>query len=190
MGGTTRASRRSTTNGPTFASPGRWTPRSAISRNSSRRSCEATACRRPRGPRWSDQSLHIGTAHQFPNFAPDLPAERQRQDLAAGLGVVVFDGPQGRGFYKGGHDGQTANSFVCLERGPSLRPDPGQRRPRRSAFRRPGAVHPRRHRRAVRLGIRRSGRQIVTVRIVCATCVSSARILRLRSRGRGSVSGT
>ena len=62
-------------------------------------------------------SLHIGTAHQFPNFAPNLPAEQQRQDLAAGLGVVVFDGPQGRGFYKGGHDGQTANSFVCLERG-------------------------------------------------------------------------
>jgi hypothetical protein len=31
--------------------------------------------------------------------------------------VIVFEGPQGRGFYKGGHDGQTANSFVCLERG-------------------------------------------------------------------------
>ncbi len=31
--------------------------------------------------------------------------------------MIVFNGPQGRGFYKGGHDGQTANSFVCLERG-------------------------------------------------------------------------
>jgi CubicO group peptidase (beta-lactamase class C family) len=62
-------------------------------------------------------SLHIGTAHQFPNFAPYLPKAEQRPDLAAGLGVIVFDGPQGRGFYKGGHDGQTANSFVCLERG-------------------------------------------------------------------------
>jgi len=62
-------------------------------------------------------SLHIGTAHQFPNFAPYLPESEQRRDLAAGLGVIVFDGPQGRGFYKGGHDGQTANSFVCLERG-------------------------------------------------------------------------
>jgi len=60
-------------------------------------------------------SLPIGTAHQFPNFAPYLPAARQRPDLAAGLGVVVFEGPQGRGFFKGGHDGQTANSFVCLE---------------------------------------------------------------------------
>ena len=62
-------------------------------------------------------SLHIGTVHQFPNFGPELPKAEQRPDLAAGLGVIVFDGPQGRGFFKGGHDGQTANSFVCLERG-------------------------------------------------------------------------
>jgi CubicO group peptidase (beta-lactamase class C family) len=62
-------------------------------------------------------SLHIGTAHQFPNLATYLPNAEQRPDLAAGLGVIVFEGPQGRGFYKGGHDAQTANSFVCLERG-------------------------------------------------------------------------
>jgi CubicO group peptidase (beta-lactamase class C family) len=62
-------------------------------------------------------SLPIGTAHQFPNFAPYLPKDEQRSGLAAGLGVIVFEGPQGRGFYKGGHDGQTANSFVCLEQG-------------------------------------------------------------------------
>ena len=61
-------------------------------------------------------SLHIGTAGLFPIFAPDLPAEQQRKDLAAGLGVVVFDGPQGHGFYKGGHDGQTANTMMCLEK--------------------------------------------------------------------------
>ena len=39
----------------------------------------------------------------------------QRKDLAAGLGVVVFDGPQGHGFYKGVHDGQTGNTMVCLD---------------------------------------------------------------------------
>ena len=61
-------------------------------------------------------SLHITTAHQFPDFGPSLPAAQQRPDLAAGLGVVVFDGPQGHGFYKGGHDGQTANTLVCLEK--------------------------------------------------------------------------
>jgi CubicO group peptidase (beta-lactamase class C family) len=61
------------------------------------------------------RQLHITTAHQFPLFLPDLPAHKQRKDLYAGLGVIVFDGPQGHGFYKGGHDGQTANTMVCLE---------------------------------------------------------------------------
>jgi CubicO group peptidase (beta-lactamase class C family) len=59
--------------------------------------------------------LHITTAHQFPTLEPSLPVSEQRKDLYAGLGVVVFDGPQGRGFYKGGHDEQTANTVVCLE---------------------------------------------------------------------------
>ena len=58
--------------------------------------------------------LHITTAHQFPVLAPELPPERQRKDLHAGLGVIVFEGPQGRGFFKGGHDEQTANMLVCL----------------------------------------------------------------------------
>jgi len=63
----------------------------------------------------SKPQLHITTAHQFPPFGPDLPASEQRKDLAAGLGVVVFDGPRGHGFFKGGHDGQTANTMVCIE---------------------------------------------------------------------------
>jgi CubicO group peptidase (beta-lactamase class C family) len=61
--------------------------------------------------------LHITTAHQFPLFLPDLPVSEQRKDLFAGLGVIVFDGPQGHGFFKGGHDGQTANTMVCIEAG-------------------------------------------------------------------------
>jgi CubicO group peptidase (beta-lactamase class C family) len=61
--------------------------------------------------------LHITTAHQFPPFLPDLPVSQQRKDLYAGLGLIVFDGPQGPGFYKGGHDGQTANTMVCIEAG-------------------------------------------------------------------------
>jgi hypothetical protein len=59
--------------------------------------------------------LHITTASQFPLFLPDLPPAEQRKDLYSGLGVTVFDGPQGHGFYKGGHDGQTANTMVCVE---------------------------------------------------------------------------
>jgi len=61
-------------------------------------------------------SLHIATRNLFPTFQPELPANQQRKDLGAGLGVVVFNGPQGHGFYKGGHDGQTANTMVCLEK--------------------------------------------------------------------------
>ncbi len=68
-------------------------------------------------PEITKPSLHITTAHQFPLFLPDLPVSEQRKDLYAGLGVVVFDGPQGHGFYKGGHDGQTANTVVCIEAG-------------------------------------------------------------------------
>ena len=60
-------------------------------------------------------SLHITTAHQFPLLLPELPVSEQRKDLYAGLGMIVFDGPQGHGFYKGGHDGETANTMVCLE---------------------------------------------------------------------------
>lgn len=59
--------------------------------------------------------LHIGTKTQFPTEQQDLPADQQRKDLYAGLGVVVFDGPQGHGFFKGGHDGQTGNTLVCIE---------------------------------------------------------------------------
>ena len=58
----------------------------------------------------------ITTASQFPTLQPELPATQRRADLAAGIGVVVFDGPQGRGFFKGGHDDQTGNTMVCLER--------------------------------------------------------------------------
>ena len=60
-------------------------------------------------------TLHITTGTEFPLFGRDLPAKEQRKDLYAGLGVIVFDGPQGHGFYKGGHDGQTANTMVCIE---------------------------------------------------------------------------
>jgi CubicO group peptidase (beta-lactamase class C family) len=61
--------------------------------------------------------LAITTASQFPSLQPELPPAQRRADLAAGLGVIVFDGPQGPGFMKGGHNDSTANTLVCLERG-------------------------------------------------------------------------
>ncbi|WP_421571198.1 serine hydrolase domain-containing protein [Stenotrophomonas sp. PD6] len=59
----------------------------------------------------------ITTASQFPTLQDELPPEQRRADLAAGLGVVVFDGPQGHAFYKGGHDDAVGNTLVCVERG-------------------------------------------------------------------------
>jgi CubicO group peptidase (beta-lactamase class C family) len=60
--------------------------------------------------------LAITTASQFPSLQPELPPAQRRADLAAGLGVIVFDGPQGPGFMKGGHNDSTANTLVCLQR--------------------------------------------------------------------------
>ena len=48
------------------------------------------------------EQLQIRTATQFPILAAE-PAAQRRQGLAVGLGVIVFKGPQGRGFFKGGH---------------------------------------------------------------------------------------
>jgi hypothetical protein len=62
--------------------------------------------------------LAIKTATQFPILEqPDAPPGAQHPGLAAGLGVVRFDGPQGLGFFKGGHNGTTGNTMVCIERG-------------------------------------------------------------------------
>lgn len=61
--------------------------------------------------------LPIRTASQFPTLGPEVPPDRRWKGLAAGLGVVTFDGPQGRGFFKGGHNDSTGNMWVCLERG-------------------------------------------------------------------------
>jgi CubicO group peptidase (beta-lactamase class C family) len=60
--------------------------------------------------------LPISTASQFPSLQPELPADARIKDLAAGLGVITFEGPQGRGFFKGGHNDSTGNMWVCLER--------------------------------------------------------------------------
>ena len=46
---------------------------------------------------------------------PELPPSRRWPGLAAGLGVISFTGPQGRGLTKGGHNDSTANLMVCIE---------------------------------------------------------------------------
>jgi len=62
-------------------------------------------------------SLPITTATQFPNFRPDAPADKRVPGLGAGIGVVAFTGPQGPGWFKGGHNESTGNTLVCVERG-------------------------------------------------------------------------
>lgn len=59
--------------------------------------------------------LPIRSRSQFPVLAADAPPAKRWNDLAAGLGVITFAGPQGRGFFKGGHNDSTANLMVCIE---------------------------------------------------------------------------
>ncbi|MDR6993255.1 serine hydrolase domain-containing protein [Luteimonas sp. 3794] len=61
--------------------------------------------------------LAITTASQFPTLQAEADAAQRHAGLAAGLGVIVFDGPQGAGFYKGGHNDNTGNTWVCVHRG-------------------------------------------------------------------------
>jgi CubicO group peptidase (beta-lactamase class C family) len=71
----------------------------------------------PRSKRdFSAGSLAITTKQQFPTLLPDTAAA-ERPQAASAMGVIAFSGPQGAGWYKGGHDEITANTLVCLERG-------------------------------------------------------------------------
>jgi hypothetical protein len=58
-------------------------------------------------------TLPLTTAHQFPTLqAEAAPADRPA--AAAALGAIAFSGPQGPGWFKGGHNDFTANTLVCL----------------------------------------------------------------------------
>lgn len=61
--------------------------------------------------------LPITTRSQFPTLQPEAPADARWPGLAAGLGLIAFTGPQGAGFFKGGHNDSTGNLWVGLERG-------------------------------------------------------------------------
>jgi CubicO group peptidase (beta-lactamase class C family) len=60
--------------------------------------------------------LPITTRSQFPSLQPEAP-EAERLPLSAAMGVIAFSGPQGAGYFKGGHNDSTANMMVCLEQG-------------------------------------------------------------------------
>lgn len=65
---------------------------------------------------WPGGTLAITTRQQFPTLLPDAP-EAERPQAMAGWGVIAFSGPQGPGWYKGGHNDTTANTLVCLKEG-------------------------------------------------------------------------
>lgn len=70
-------------------------------------------------PKWraefSRGTLPITTSQQFPTLVAEA-APADRPSAAAALGVIAFAGPQGKGWFKGGHNDTTANTMVCLER--------------------------------------------------------------------------
>ena len=62
-------------------------------------------------------SFPIVSRRQFPPFLIEDNPDNARIGLAAGIGVVVFDGPQGHAFFKGGHNDITDTQMICVERG-------------------------------------------------------------------------
>lgn len=62
-------------------------------------------------------SFPILNAHQFPPSLTDDNPDNARIGLAAGVSVIVFEGPQGHAFFKGGHNDITDNQLICVERG-------------------------------------------------------------------------
>ncbi len=59
--------------------------------------------------------IAIVSAHQFPTLDPATDPANREIGLASGLGAVLFKGPYGDMFYKGGHDDWTDNLAVCAE---------------------------------------------------------------------------
>jgi len=59
--------------------------------------------------------IAITSAHQFPTLAAAVNLANRDVKLSAGLGSVLFEGPYGPAFFKGGHDDWTGNMAVCVE---------------------------------------------------------------------------
>lgn len=61
-------------------------------------------------------SLPIVSRSEFPTFTEETNPDNARIKLAAGVGVVTYEGPQGSAFFKGGHNDITDNIMVCVEK--------------------------------------------------------------------------
>ena len=54
---------------------------------------------------------------QFPTLAETTSPAMKAIKLSAGLGVITFEGPFGRAYFKGGHNDTTGNQAICVEKG-------------------------------------------------------------------------
>lgn len=61
-------------------------------------------------------SFPILSRSQFPPFLIRDNPDNAKIGLQAGIGMVVFQGPGGRAFYKGGHNDITDNHLACVEK--------------------------------------------------------------------------
>ena len=125
-GAPTAASSR-TTNAARCARPARWTRRSPTWRD-----CAAgiRPWRRPVRA-GSARAGEAATADHHRQPVPLAAAANCRPTSAAGSGRRPGRGrvrrPAGPGFFKGGHNDSTGNTWVCVRTRPPLRGDPGQR---------------------------------------------------------------
>lgn len=60
--------------------------------------------------------LTISTPSQFPVFSEAINPNTLLKRLSAGLGVITFQGPNGHGWFKGGHNEWTGNQAICVEK--------------------------------------------------------------------------
>lgn len=58
--------------------------------------------------------MPITSKHQFPPWDPTPGTAHKTAGLGTGVGIKVFSGPMGRGFFHGGHNEKTDNLLVCL----------------------------------------------------------------------------
>ncbi len=63
------------------------------------------------------EQVRIHSVQQFPTLSTDTTADNDPIALAYGLGWSVYRTPEGRAFFKGGHDDGTRNIAVCVRDG-------------------------------------------------------------------------
>jgi len=60
--------------------------------------------------------VHILSRHQFPTLKMETTSENEAIRLSYGLGWGVFWNPDGRAFFKEGHDDGWRNYAVCFDK--------------------------------------------------------------------------